>query len=182
MQDESPEQRKQRRALGLSHGAQKLRTWLFDNNISLRELAGRVGVTHVTVSNWKNGNDMPEARNAVLLEAATSYGKEHAWVVTEPVRTLDWVDPSDEADVRGLREMGERVRLSARADRHFARLMELTKARDEYREKRDGEAPGSEGYRTMEGVAQHLHDLAMKEVEAIDVIREYFHAPESGSD
>jgi len=46
-----------------------IRQWRIENGLTQRQLAERLGVTHITIGNWENGRNAPSAYQLVALGA-----------------------------------------------------------------------------------------------------------------
>jgi transcriptional regulator with XRE-family HTH domain len=44
-----------------------IRQWRIENGLTQRQLAERLGVTHITIGNWENGRNAPSAYQLVAL-------------------------------------------------------------------------------------------------------------------
>ena len=169
--DDSDVEREARRR-GVSRGAQKLCDWLERNGLTAGDLAGRTGLSRAAVYRWKEGQ-MPDARNAVLLELATSYRDEMGDVLTDPVLASDWVHPTNGDQVQKLRGALERVTCRSRIDWHHQLLLEWIRHRDEYLADRDSSEPDSEEYRNAQSALEPVERSVYKHVAAIEALLMY---------
>jgi transcriptional regulator with XRE-family HTH domain len=44
-----------------------IRQWRIENGLTQRQLAERLGVTHITIGNWENGRNAPSAHQLMAL-------------------------------------------------------------------------------------------------------------------
>jgi transcriptional regulator with XRE-family HTH domain len=50
-----------------SSGRRTIRQWRIANGLTQRQLAERLGVTHITIGNWENGRNAPSAHQLIAL-------------------------------------------------------------------------------------------------------------------
>jgi transcriptional regulator with XRE-family HTH domain len=48
-------------------GRGTIRQWRIEKGLTQRQLAERLGVTHITIGNWENGRNAPSAYQLVAL-------------------------------------------------------------------------------------------------------------------
>jgi transcriptional regulator with XRE-family HTH domain len=48
-------------------GRRTIRQWRIENGLTQRQLAERLGVTHITIGNWESGRHAPSAYQLVAL-------------------------------------------------------------------------------------------------------------------
>ena len=46
---------------------QTIRQWRIEYGLTQRQLAERLGVTHITIGNWENGRNAPSAHQLIAL-------------------------------------------------------------------------------------------------------------------